>query len=174
MQLQKIQFYISYISLYPQQSMCNISFFFLQTNVVWAPFISNAGTDLLSMSEYAANAPNVVHIQAISRIILKQSAFRQTNRDISLPLELSQSQPDTYDSFPPLRGAHGNKTQGSGFQPSHMPEGAKKTSSGTMTRKQLQFFFKVFQFNYLTLVKNDTTTFNQCVSMLCHAIVFCY
>lgn len=47
--------------------MCNISF--LQTNVVWAPFISNAETDLLSMSEYAANTPNVVHIQAISRII---------------------------------------------------------------------------------------------------------
>lgn len=43
-----------------------------------------------------------------------------------LPLELSQSPQDTYDSFPPLRAAHGNRTWGSGFLPSHRPDGKRK------------------------------------------------
>lgn len=43
-----------------------------------------------------------------------------------LPLELSRSQPDTCDSFPPLRGARGNRTGGFGFLPSHRPASETK------------------------------------------------
>lgn len=45
---------------------------------------------------------------------------------LRLPLQLSRSPPDTYDSFPPLRDARGNRTWGSGLLLSHRPDGEKE------------------------------------------------
>lgn len=62
------------------------------------------------------------HCNACITILCNYSKNTSTISSIDLPLELSQSLPDTYDSFQRLTGARGSRSEESVFLPSHTPE----------------------------------------------------